>query len=85
MIFDEEATGQQMLDEQCKPLGIPNGIVTTLKEMKIKKLFDWQENCLKIPGVLDGTKNLVYTAPTGGGKSLGASCGSRIPVWFFVV
>ena len=32
-------------------------------------LYRWQEECLATPGVLAG-RNLVYCAPTSGGKSL---------------
>ncbi|EFN55218.1 hypothetical protein CHLNCDRAFT_52598 [Chlorella variabilis] len=33
------------------------------------RLYDWQAECLTTPGVLHG-KNLIYCAPTSGGKSL---------------
>ncbi|KAI2467730.1 P-loop containing nucleoside triphosphate hydrolase protein [Annulohypoxylon bovei var. microspora] len=33
-------------------------------------IYPWQKQCLLGPGLLNGSKNLVYTAPTGGGKSL---------------
>ena len=35
----------------------------------ICRLFAWQAAALSLPGVLDG-RNLVYTAPTSGGKTL---------------
>jgi DNA polymerase theta len=34
------------------------------------ELYDWQTACLHTPGVLDGRSNLVYCAPTSGGKSM---------------
>jgi replicative superfamily II helicase len=36
----------------------------------IFQLYPWQYDCLCLPGILNGTKNLVYTAPTSGGKTL---------------
>ena len=36
----------------------------------ICQLFTWQAAALSLPGVLDGGANLVYTAPTSGGKTL---------------
>ncbi|OTA96957.1 hypothetical protein M434DRAFT_66575 [Hypoxylon sp. CO27-5] len=33
-------------------------------------IYPWQKQCLLGPGLLNGSRNLVYTAPTGGGKSL---------------
>ena len=38
--------------------------------MGIRSIYPWQSECLLKSGALRGEKNLVYTAPTGGGKSL---------------
>ncbi|KAI0383812.1 hypothetical protein F5Y04DRAFT_278438 [Hypomontagnella monticulosa] len=50
--------------------GLPEQLVTNLKAIGIKEIYPWQKQCLLGPGLLNGSKNLVYTAPTGGGKSL---------------
>ena len=45
-------------------------VVTNYKEEGICQLFEWQAAALAQPGVLDDGANLVYTAPTSGGKTL---------------
>ncbi|KAI0164766.1 P-loop containing nucleoside triphosphate hydrolase protein [Xylariaceae sp. FL1272] len=49
---------------------LPSSLINNLGELGINEIYPWQKQCLLGPGLLDGTKNLVYTAPTGGGKSL---------------
>ncbi|KAI1501781.1 P-loop containing nucleoside triphosphate hydrolase protein [Biscogniauxia marginata] len=49
---------------------LPDCLVNNLKSLGINEIYPWQKQCLLGPGLLDGTKNLVYSAPTGGGKSL---------------
>ncbi|KAI0410319.1 P-loop containing nucleoside triphosphate hydrolase protein [Xylaria grammica] len=49
---------------------LPVPLVNNLNALGIKEIYPWQKQCLLGPGLLDGTKNLVYSAPTGGGKSL---------------
>ncbi|KAI1208800.1 P-loop containing nucleoside triphosphate hydrolase protein [Annulohypoxylon truncatum] len=50
--------------------GLPSSLVNNLNALGIKEIYPWQKQCLLGPGLLNGSKNLVYTAPTGGGKSL---------------
>ncbi|KAK5990366.1 DNA polymerase theta [Cladobotryum mycophilum] len=50
--------------------GLPTQLVSNFASLGIKQIYPWQKNCLKGPGLLNGSKNLVYCAPTGGGKSL---------------
>ena len=61
-----------MESTQLEYWGIPVGICQQFyKYTKIKKLFEWQAQCLgKNQEVLRGQKNLIYFAPTSGGKSM---------------
>ena len=58
---------------------LPAQIVDNFESMGIRSIYPWQKQCLLAgsptpPGhgsdLLDGSRNLVYAAPTGGGKSL---------------
>lgn len=53
---------------------LPPQLVTNFASLGINHIYPWQRNCLKGPGLLSGERNLVYCAPTGGGKSLVADC-----------
>ena len=44
-------------------------VMASYADEGICRLFAWQAAALSLPGVLDG-RNLVYTAPTSGGKTL---------------
>ena len=52
--------------------GIPKGLASLISQQTgIKQLFEWQADCLSAsPDVLQGKANLVYFAPTSGGKSI---------------
>ncbi len=50
--------------------GLPDILVNNLVSLGIGSVYPWQSSCLLGHGLLEGEKNLVYTAPTGGGKSL---------------
>ncbi|VTT70701.1 unnamed protein product [Fusarium fujikuroi] len=50
--------------------GLPQQLVDNFSSLGINQIYPWQKACLKGPGLLTGEKNLVYCAPTGGGKSL---------------
>ncbi|KAI1383222.1 P-loop containing nucleoside triphosphate hydrolase protein [Hypoxylon trugodes] len=50
--------------------GLPESLINNLAGLGIKEIYPWQKQCLLGPGLLNGARNLVYTAPTGGGKSL---------------
>jgi superfamily II DNA/RNA helicase len=52
--------------------GLPANILRRYSQHKISKLFPWQVDCLLVDNgvVFQGTKNLIYSAPTSGGKTL---------------
>ena len=50
--------------------GLPETLVGNFNTLGINSIYPWQSSCLLGRGLLTGEKNLVYTAPTGGGKSL---------------
>lgn len=50
--------------------GLPSQLVANFAALGIRTIYPWQKQCLLGPGLLRGEKNLVYSAPTGGGKSL---------------
>lgn len=49
---------------------LPKPLVANFEALGIKSIYPWQKQCLLGPGLLKGERNLVYSAPTGGGKSL---------------
>ncbi|KAG0651093.1 Helicase and polymerase-containing TEBICHI [Hyphodiscus hymeniophilus] len=58
------------LDLSHPAYGLSQGLVSNFSKLGIKSIYPWQSECLLRSGALDGERNLVYTAPTGGGKSL---------------
>lgn len=64
------ATQDPELDLSHPIYQLPPRLVHNLNSLGIRQIYPWQKSCLKGPGLLDGTSNLVYCAPTGGGKSL---------------
>lgn len=49
---------------------LPKSLVANFEALGIKSIYPWQKQCLLGPGLIKGERNLVYSAPTGGGKSL---------------
>ena len=49
--------------------GVPKPVVSAYQRQGIRELYDWQCECLSNRAVMEG-RNLVYTSPTGGGKSI---------------
>ncbi|KAK4939416.1 hypothetical protein LTR10_020313 [Elasticomyces elasticus] len=49
---------------------LPTSLLDNLESLGVRSIYPWQSSCLLGRGLLSGEQNLVYTAPTGGGKSL---------------
>ncbi|XP_060054263.1 DNA polymerase theta [Erinaceus europaeus] len=49
--------------------GLPTAVLDKYHSFGVKKMFEWQAECLLLGQVLEG-KNLVYSAPTSAGKTL---------------
>ncbi|MEJ1283198.1 polymerase (DNA directed) theta [Cricetulus griseus] len=49
--------------------GDPKAVLEKYHSFGVKKMFEWQAECLLLGQVLEG-KNLVYSAPTSAGKTL---------------
>ncbi|KAI1322221.1 P-loop containing nucleoside triphosphate hydrolase protein [Xylariaceae sp. FL0255] len=64
------STADRSLSLSFPRYGLPESLVNNLASLGIKEIYPWQKQCLLGPGLLNGARNLVYTAPTGGGKSL---------------
>ena len=50
--------------------GLPKSLVKNFQMLGVNSIYPWQSSCLIKKGLLKGEQNLIYTAPTGGGKSL---------------
>ena len=59
---------QLSLSHPCYDL--PEALVQNFASLGISSIYPWQSTCLLGRDLLTGEKNLVYSAPTGGGKSL---------------
>ncbi|TLS27380.1 hypothetical protein PpBr36_05298 [Pyricularia pennisetigena] len=64
------STADPLLSLSHPAYALPNQLVLNFASLGIHSIYPWQKQCLLGPGLLRGEKNLVYTAPTGGGKSL---------------
>ncbi|XP_045358148.1 DNA polymerase theta isoform X1 [Leopardus geoffroyi] len=65
---------QTVSDDQMDKLllanwGLPAAVLEKYHSFGVKKMFEWQAECLLLGQVLEG-KNLVYSAPTSAGKTL---------------
>lgn len=49
---------------------LPPQLVSNFEALGVHSIYPWQSSCLLGKGLLAGEGNLIYTAPTGGGKSL---------------
>ncbi|KAJ5601093.1 Helicase C-terminal [Penicillium lagena] len=50
--------------------GLPPALTANFAALGVNRIYPWQASCLLARGLLSGERHLVYTAPTGGGKSL---------------
>lgn len=50
--------------------GLPDTLTANFGALGVNTIYAWQASCLLARGLLSGERHLVYTAPTGGGKSL---------------
>lgn len=50
--------------------GLPPALTASFGALGVNTIYPWQASCLLARGLLSGERHLVYTAPTGGGKSL---------------
>lgn len=50
--------------------GLPPALTTNFAALGVRNIYPWQASCLLARGLLSGERHLVYTAPTGGGKSI---------------
>ncbi|KAJ6000442.1 Helicase C-terminal [Penicillium waksmanii] len=50
--------------------GLPSALKANFAALGVTSIYAWQASCLLARGLLSGERHLVYTAPTGGGKSL---------------
>lgn len=49
---------------------LPAALIANFAALGVTTIYAWQASCLLARGLLSGERHLVYTAPTGGGKSL---------------
>ena len=64
------ATQDPFLSLKHPAYDLSERLVQNLSSLGIRSIYPWQSRCLLGRGLMTGEKNLVYTAPTGGGKSL---------------
>lgn len=57
------------ISSACTLLGLPPEIDRSYRSMGVQRMYLWQGECLHTTGVINGN-NLVYCAPTSGGKTL---------------
>ena len=60
---------ERELGQVCSTSGIPPQIAEGYRLLNVTHLYEWQLECIRVSNVLQG-ENLVYCAPTSGGKTL---------------
>jgi hypothetical protein len=66
----QSTASNPLLSLQHPKYGLPPALVANFQAVGIDSIYPWQASCLLGRGHLTAEKNLLYTAPTGGGKSL---------------
>jgi len=75
---EEQGLGENAPGSSQNPLlslshpkyGLPPALKANFAALGVTSIYAWQASCLLARGLLSGERHLVYTAPTGGGKSL---------------
>ncbi|KAL4977232.1 hypothetical protein BDW66DRAFT_165959 [Aspergillus desertorum] len=68
---DPASQSQGFLQSLNDPrFGLPPTLVANFAAVGVVNIYQWQASCLLGEGLLAGKRHLIYTAPTGGGKSL---------------
>ncbi|XP_051005844.1 DNA polymerase theta [Acomys russatus] len=65
----QRVSGEQIDQLLLANWGLPEAVLEKYHSFGVKKMFEWQAECLLLGQVLEG-KNLVYSAPTSAGKTL---------------
>ncbi|KUL86242.1 hypothetical protein ZTR_08417 [Talaromyces verruculosus] len=66
----QSTASNPLLSLQHPKYGLPPALVANFEAVGIHSIYPWQASCLLGRGHLTAENNLLYTAPTGGGKSL---------------
>jgi hypothetical protein len=64
------STTNPLLSLSHPAYGLPEKLISNFSSLGIKSIYQWQSDCLLQGSLLSGDGNLIYVAPTGGGKSL---------------
>ncbi|KAJ6101926.1 Helicase C-terminal [Penicillium sp. IBT 16267x] len=64
------STQNPLLSLSNPKYGLPAALTANFAALGVTSIYAWQASCLLSRGLLSGERHLVYTAPTGGGKSM---------------
>ncbi|KAF7991406.1 hypothetical protein HCN44_002968 [Aphidius gifuensis] len=68
--FDDWSQELKINDDSNSFYGLPDRVKSLIfKIKKINSLYEWQNQCLNLPSIKN-RKNLIYSLPTSGGKTL---------------
>ncbi|ORX42483.1 P-loop containing nucleoside triphosphate hydrolase protein [Piromyces finnis] len=74
LISNEEKsnnTSSDLSDETyIHNFNLPFELTNAYLDKGIEKLYKWQSDCLRMEGVLEGKRNLIFSAPTSAGKTM---------------